>query len=153
MPTSGASSRTALMTTSWCSRRRPGSSAASPPRAVRLFLDVADQLQLRVLGLQPRDLPLLLGDLVGERVGWLALRPALLRLEVGECTLLTQTAPLDQMRGIQALAAKQRADLARLRARVGLLQDPLLVLGGEEPPLGLRRHFRRGRLGTSNMVR
>ena len=33
---------------------------------------------------------------------------------------------------------------ATVLARVGLCQDLLFILGGELPPLGLRRHFGRG---------
>jgi hypothetical protein len=37
---------------------------------------------------------------------------------------------------VQPLAAQQLADLARPRARVGLLQDPQLVFGAKRTPLG-----------------
>ena len=47
-------------------------------------------------------------------------------------------APIDQVRGVQPLAAQQRADLARLGAGVGLTQDRELVLGAEAPPLAFR---------------
>src|ERR1019366_1021784 len=152
MPTCGASSVTAFTTTPWCSRRPRGSSAASPPRAERFFLDVADDLQLRVLGLQPRDLALLRRQLPGERVGLLGLGTALLRSQPLQFAALTSMSPRHQVRRVQTLASKQSADLTGLRAGVGLLQDLPLVLGGEAPPLGLGRHFRRGARGNGKMV-
>jgi hypothetical protein len=50
-------------------------------------------------------------------------------------------APVDQVGGVQPLAAQQRADLARLGAAIRLAQDGELVLGAEAPPLGLLGHL------------
>ena len=44
-------------------------------------------------------------------------------------------APVGPMRAVQRLAPQQRGDLTRLLARVGLLQDPLLVLRAVAAPL------------------
>ncbi len=58
---------------------------------------------------------------------------------------LALAAPLRQKRRVQPLATQQRTDLTRARARVGLAQDPQLVLRAEPPParaldqLGVRR--------------
>ena len=60
--------------------------------------------------------------------------------------------PRHQVRRVQTLASKQSADLAGLRAGVGLLLDLRLVLGGQAPPLGLGRHFRREARGNRKMV-
>jgi hypothetical protein len=46
------------------------------------------------------------------------------------------------MRRVQPLAAQQLADLAGPRARVGLRQDPRLVLRGERAALGLLDQLR-----------
>ena len=53
---------------------------------------VTDDLQLRVLGLEPRDLALLRRELLGERGGRLSLGAALLRLEPCELAALTCSA-------------------------------------------------------------
>src|SRR3989304_5128958 len=44
--------------------------------------------------------------------------------------------PRHQVRRVEALAPKQRADGPRLPGPVGLIQDALLVCGREYPPLG-----------------
>src|SRR5262249_4804385 len=49
--------------------------------------------------------------------------------------------PHHQVRRVQPLAPQQRPDGPRCRARVGLLEDAPLVLGGVRPPLWLRRHL------------
>ena len=110
---------------------------------MRLFLDVADELQLRVLGLETRDLLLLLRDLRREIFGRLDLRSARPRGEAGELASVASTTPLDEMGGIQTRTIKESAEIASI-ARVGLLENPPLVLGGEPPSLGLCRYFRRG---------
>ena len=106
-------------------------------------MDVADDLQLRVLGLETRDLLLLLSDLRRERVGRLGLRAALARREARELACIASTTPLDKMRRVQTFTTEESTELAPI-ARVGFLEDPPLELGGELPALGLRRHFRRG---------
>ena len=66
------------------------------------------------------------------RVGRLASALAIKRLQGPGVSLLT---PRRQVRRVQAFAAQQRADLTRPRARLGLPQDPQLVLRREPPPL------------------
>ncbi len=74
--------------------------------------------------LQPRDLALLLGELLGERVRLpCAFGPRFFGSSPASSPRSRSTPPLDQMRRVQPLAPKQRADLAGLRAGVGLLQD------------------------------
>lgn len=111
-------------------------------RSAIVFLDIADELQFRVLRLQPRDLLLLLGELRRERIGRVGLRPALPRGEARELAGIAGTTPLDEMRGVQTFTTKQSTELASF-ARVGFLEDLPLVLRGEPSSLGLRRHFRR----------
>ena len=77
-------------------------------------------------------------DLDPGRVGRLG---AALARQGLERSGLALAAPIDQVRGVQPLAAQQRADLARLGAGVGLTQDRELVLGAEAPPLGLLGHL------------
>ena len=74
-------------------------------------MDFADDLQLRVLGLQPRDLSLLVNDLPGKRVGLLGPGAALLRRQPLQLAALTSMPPRHQVRRVQALAPKQSADL------------------------------------------
>ena len=109
---------------------------------MRVFLDVTDDLKLRVLRLQPCDLTLGISELRCERVGRLGLRPALPRREARELACIASTTPLDEMRRVQTFTTEESTELAPI-ARVGFLEDPPLELGGEPPSLGLRRHFRR----------
>ncbi len=106
-----------------------------PPRAKRS--------SHRALGAArgPRDLALEIGDLPLERVRNLRGRPALPGREPGQRTAVAGAPPLHEVRRIQALATEKGADLARLRARLGLGQDLELVLRGELPPAGLRGHL------------
>ena len=62
--------------------------------------------------------------------------------ELLQRAVLALLAPVRQMRRVQALAAQQLADLTRPGARVGLGQDPRLVLRGERPALGLLDQLR-----------
>ena len=112
------------------------------PRAAILFLDVADQLQLCVLCLETRYLPLLLDQLRRERIPGFDLWTALPRREPSELASVTRTAPFDEMRRVQTLATKKSPNLAAL-ASVDLLEDLPLVLGGEPSSFGFRSHFRR----------
>jgi hypothetical protein len=73
-----------------------------------------------------------------DRVRHLRGRATLPGGEPGQRTALAGAPPLHQVRRAQALATQQGADLARLRARLGLGQDLALVLGGELPPARLR---------------
>ncbi len=82
------------------------------------------------------------GDLRLARIG---LRTPAGTIERRKRAALALAAPLRQQRRVQALAAQQRTDLTRLAARVGLAQDPQLVLRGEAAStspldeLGIRR--------------
>src|SRR5450432_2892463 len=101
------------------------------------------QISLRALKLttQPRVLYRIL-----TRCPWTA-RLGLQRTERAPVTLLT---PLPQMRAIQPFTAHQRADLARLRARIGLAHDRQLVRRAKPPArtarneLGVRDPLRQG---------
>ena len=106
-------------------------------------MHIADELQLRVLGLETRVVTLDSGELLYERIGRLGLRPALPRREACELACIASTTPLDEMGRVQTFTTEESTKLASI-ARVGLLEDPPLELGGEPPSLGLRRHFRRG---------
>src|SRR6266702_4943012 len=66
-------------------------------------------------------------------------RPTLPRREPGP--VVASSPPCDQVGRVQALATKQGADLAWLRAGVGLGQHLPLVLSGELPPARLRGHL------------
>ena len=58
---------------------------------------------------------------------------------------LALQAPVAQVRGVQALAPQQRADLAVFAACVGLLEDAALVSGREAPARGFFADFGIGR--------
>src|SRR5512133_282310 len=101
-------------------------------------LDLDDLLRLRqalgeglVCPPQPLDLD----------PGWVGRLGAALARQGLERSGLALAAPVDQVRGVQPLAAQQRADLARFGTGVGLAQDGELVLGAEAPPPGLLRHL------------
>jgi hypothetical protein len=85
-------------------------------------LDVADELQLRVLGLQPGDLALRLGELLRVDIGRLGLRPALPRRETRELAGVASTAPLDEMRRVETFTTEESTELASI-ARVGLFEE------------------------------
>lgn len=106
-------------------------------------MDIADELQLRILGLQPRVLTLDSGEPLRERVGRLGPRPALLRRQTYELACIASTTPHNEMGRVETFTTKQSTKLASL-ARVGLLENLPLVLRAEPPSLGLRSHFRRG---------
>ena len=63
---------------------------------------------------------------------------------------LAQASPRHEVRGVEAFAAQEGADLPRLRGRVGLLHDAQLIGGAEPPSDGVGIHFgvgcRRARL-------
>ena len=82
------------------------------------------KLRLGALGAAAQ---LLVLDLLGART-------ALARREALERAGVALLAPRRQVRGVEALAAQQRADLALARARLGRAQHAQLVLGGEAPP-------------------
>lgn len=84
-----------------------------------------------------------LGELLRAGIGRLGLRPALPRREPSELAGVASTTPLDEVRRVETFTTEESTELASI-ARVSLLEDPPLVLGGEPPSLGLRRHFRRG---------
>jgi hypothetical protein len=132
VPTIGASCSTVCSIIARCSRARSRPWARAAPqkrRDVSLHLDQPTrlrQLRLRTLGTaaQLGELPLApIGRLTGARP------PE--RLERARLRLL---APLRQMRAVQPLAAHERADLTRPRARLRLPQDPQRVLRAEPTP-------------------
>ena len=83
------------------------------------------------------------GDLLRGEIVHLGLRPALSRREACEVAGIASTTPLDEMRRVETFTTEKSTELASI-ARVGLLEDPPLDLGGEPPSLGFRRQFRRG---------
>ena len=83
------------------------------------------------LGLSAPGAPLELDD---PRVTRIRLAPSPRTIERLQGAGLTRAAPLDQMRRVQALAAQQRTDLPRARARVSLTHDRQLVLRAEPAP-------------------
>src|SRR4051794_14438387 len=92
------------------------------------------QLRLRTRGppSQRRDLRITpVGRLASARLAELLQRPVPALL-----------APVRQMRRVQALALQQLTDLTRPGARVGLSQDPRLVLRAERAALGLLDQLR-----------
>jgi hypothetical protein len=98
-----------------------------------------------------------LGDPRSEGIDNLRLRAALLGREPCERPGVAQPAPVNKVRGVETLTAQQLADLSGLGARVGLVENPLLVLGGEGASPGAvgedlgvgRRGPRRFRAGSS----
>jgi len=95
-------------------------------------LDLHERLRALDALAQLLDNPRLLGDRAIARVHFSRRRPSLLRLERRELRPLRLLAPLVEKRRVQPLTPQERADLAALpRARLGLAQDPRLVLAGE----------------------
>lgn len=62
-------------------------------------------------------------------------------LLVLQTAALARLPPGGQVRGVQPLTPKQRAQLPRLRAAVRLAQHPQLLRSREPPPPRLRRHL------------
>src|SRR2546427_2039276 len=96
-------------------------------------------------GVRPLQLPLesrVVGfELLHARIDRPGLRPSLARAQTDERPLLPLATPVRQERAIQALAAQERAQLAGLLARIGLLHDPEPILDAEAPALDLRGHL------------
>lgn len=65
----------------------------------------------------------------------IGLTPAFVRFQGGTLGSSTLLAPGGQMRGVDAFAAQQGADLSGLRALVGRRQDAALFVAGELAPL------------------
>src|SRR3954462_79492 len=110
-------------------RRMAGSAAA--PGASPLFLDGDDGLSLGELLLQAGILTRKSGDFVGERVARCWFRARRGRGQ-GRRTTLEALTPLGHLRGIETMAAKERA-AAGITARIGiiLLQDELAFSGSQ----------------------
>jgi len=79
-------------------------------------------------------------------LGRVGLAPARLRLQRGAPGGGALLAPSVQVRGVNPLFAQQGANLARLGAAVGGLQDAPLVAAGKLPSPGRGNHFRVGAL-------
>jgi hypothetical protein len=99
-------------------------------------LDVADELQLRVFGFEPRVLSFHCGELRGGRVVGLGLRPALLRRGPGKPALVSLATPLREVRRVETFTTQNRAAFPWMIARRDLLEDSLLELVGERPTRG-----------------
>jgi hypothetical protein len=88
----------------------------------------------------------------------LGLGAALVRGQALENASLPFATPGDQVRGVEALAAQQRADGTRLSGgRIGLGQNAQFVFAGETPALGIGdnlrvRSWRGGRLGRDGLA-
>src|ERR1039457_6110135 len=122
-PICGMSAATALIAPPGSGRLR---SAAPVPHIV--FLGIDDQLRVLELAAQTGVLAIELLDLPGRRI---RLRPPSLwgqRHAIGRIHLL---APAREHRGINALAAQERAEGAGLLATVGLGEQRALLAGRE----------------------
>src|ERR1017187_6803972 len=135
-PICGMSAATALIAPPGSGRLR---SAAPVPHIV--FLGIDDQLRVLELAAQTGVLAIELLDLPGRRI---RLRPPSLwgqRHAIGRIHLL---APAREHRGINALAAQERAEGAGLLATVGLGEQRTLLAGRELAAPGGRDNLRVG---------
>ena len=110
------------------------SGTGGPRRPCGVSLDFQDRVRSGELLFQPRHLRLELAHLGTEGVVLGRFRAALLRRQTLERAVTPRLAPSGQVRGVQALTAKQPSDLARTRTSVRLLHDPQPILGGELAP-------------------
>ena len=120
----------------------------NPQDLREFFLDVHDHLGLAELLRQSSGLsrkPQVLGDQGGVGIG---LPPTTLRGQSGQRSFLALLAPSGQVRRVQALAAQQGAELARLGTAIDLAKNAKLVLRRETSSHRLLRH-RRVRDGLS----
>src|SRR5664279_3011139 len=132
-------------------RQRP------PQQSAHFFLDIDNNRGFTQLLGEALILP---AELLHFLFLWVAfgLGAALVRGQALENAGLPFATPGDQVRGVQTLAAKQRADGPRLNGgRIGLGQNAQFVFAGEAPALGVRdnlrvRSWRGGRLGRDGLA-
>ena len=109
--------------------RLPGFDPASSsmgrtmPKSSETFLDIADQLQLRVFCAKSGVLSLVGSQLLRQRIDGLRSRPAFARRKPGVAVVAALRAPGSEMRGVQAFSAQQRSQLSPFRAACSFLED------------------------------
>lgn len=121
---------------------RPSDPPSGPRARQQLFLDIDDQPLLGKFPFHACLLALKLCHALVLRAGGICLAAAPLRRQRALGRLVALLAPAREHRGIEALPAHERSELAGLLAQVRLGQKPPLLTGRELSPLGRGHHLR-----------